>query len=333
MTAMSWSLGAGVVAVFAAVFILAVTVFGSLARSGRDRDLTGRIDRYGPRHGTTTQHNHDPGAAKKASSVALDMTKRLMSPEAQRRLSSRLELAGVKLKPAEWVLIGTVAAVVITVAVILTIGHSALGILIGVVVGALVGSLGMHMLLSFLIRRRRGAFTDQLPDLLQLLASSLQSGFSLLQALDAVVRETAQPAGGEFARALAESRLGADLEDCLETIADRMDSDDLRWTVLAIRIQRGIGGQLAEVLSTTVSTIRERGFLRRHVHALTAEGRLSAYVLIALPIAVGVYLFLTSPAYMRPLYTTGVGQFLLAGALVLVILGTVIMRQMIKLEY
>ena len=89
-------------------------------------------------------------------------------------------------------------------------------VIIGVLAGALVGWLSMRMLLSYLIRRRRGAFAEQLPDLLQLLASALQSGFSLLQALDAVVRETAQPAAGEFARALAEARLGADLEDCLD---------------------------------------------------------------------------------------------------------------------
>ncbi len=325
---MSWSLAAGLGAVFAAVFLVIVTMSGSLSRSGRDRDLTGRIARYGPRHGTT-QPKDDPGAARKASSVALDVTKRLMSPEAQRRLAGRLELAGIRRKPAEWVLFGGAAAVVIAAIV----GVLASNVIIGVLVGAFVGWVGMRMLLSFLIRRRRNAFADQLPDLLQILASSLQSGFSLLQSLDAAVREAAQPAAGEFARALAEARLGADLEDCLETIADRMASEDLRWTVLAIRIQRGIGGQLAEVLSTTVGTIRERGFLRRHVQGLTTEGRLSAYILIALPIAMGGYLFLTDRTYMRPLYTTGVGQLMLAGAGVLMVLGTVIMRQMIKLEY
>ena len=332
MTAASWSLAGGLAAVFAALFVFCATVFGSVARSGRDRDLTGRIARYGPRHGTT-QHTDAPGAARKTSSVALDMTKRLMSPEAQRRLSTRLELAAVARKPAEWVLLGGGAAVAITAVVILIIGHSALGIFIGVLVGALVGWLGMRTLLSFLIHRRRGAFADQLPDLLQLLASSLQSGFSLLQALDTAARETAQPAAGEFARALAEARLGADLEDALETIADRMGSDDLRWTVMAIRIQRGIGGNLAEVLSTTVSTIRERGYLRRQVHALTSEGRLSAYILVALPVVIGAYLFLTDPTYMRPLYTTGLGQLLLAGAFTLMVLGTLIMRRMIKVEY
>jgi Flp pilus assembly protein TadB len=289
----SWSLAGGLGAIFVALFILAVTVFGSLARAGQQRDLAGRIASYGPRHGTS-QMNDEQGAGQKAGSVALDATKRLMSPEAQQRLTG--------------------------------------SVIIGVLVGALAGWLGMRMLLSFLIRRRRRAFADQLPDLLQLLASSLRSGFSLLQALDAVVREAGQPAGGEFGRALAEGRLGADLEDCLETIADRMGSEDLRWTVMAIRIQRGIGGNLAEVLSTTVTTIRERGYLRRQVQALSADGRLSAYILIALPVVIGGCLFLARRSYMRPLYTTHMGEVMLVGAIVLEAIGTALMRQIIKVE-
>jgi Flp pilus assembly protein TadB len=324
----SWSLAGGLGGIFAALFILAVTAFRSRARASQHRDLAGRIAHYGPRHGGSRDNNDDAEAARKAGSVAVDVTKRLMSPEAQQRLAGRLELAAVTRKPAEWTLLGGGVAVVVAAGVGVLTGN----VLIGVLAGALVGWLGMRMLLSFLIRRRRNAFAEQLPDLLQLVASSLQSGFSLLQALDAAVREAAQPAGGEFARALAEARLGAGLEDCLQTISDRMDSDDLRWTVMAIRIQRGIGGNLAEVLMSTVNTIRERGYLRRQVHAVSAEGRLSAYVLIALPIIVGALEFILRPAYMRPLYTTHVGEFMLAGAVVLLLIGIVLMRQVVKVE-
>jgi Flp pilus assembly protein TadB len=324
---MSLSLACGLGAIFAALFILAATILGSRARAGQERDLAGRIARYGPRNGTSHEH-HDQGPARKDGNVALDVTQRLMGPAAEQRLSARLELAAVTRRPAEWAMLGGCGGIVIAAALTILTGN----VIIGVLVGVLAGWLGMRMLLSFLIRRRRGAFADQLPDLLQLIASSLQSGFSLPQALDAVVRQTGQPAAGEFTRALAEARLGASLEDALETIADRMGSDDLRWTVMAIRIQRGIGGNLAEVLTTTVSTIRERGYLRRQVHALSSEGRLSAYVLVAMPIVVGCFLFLTRRAYMRPLWTTHVGEFMLGGAVVLVIVGTVLMRQMIKIE-
>jgi Flp pilus assembly protein TadB len=323
----SWPLAGGVGAIFAALFILAVTVFGSRVRAGQQRDLTGRIARYGPRHGTS-RDDDESGGARNGGNVALDVTKRLMSPAAQQRLSGRLELAAVARKPAEWVLLGGCVAVVVAAALSLLTGN----VIVGALVGALVGWLSMRILLNVLIHRRRAAFAEQLPDLLQIIASSLQSGFSLLQALDAAVREAAQPAAGEFNRALAEARLGGDLDDGLETIAARMGSEDLRWTVMAIRIQRGIGGNLAEVLSTTVGTIRERGYLRRQVHALSAEGRLSSYILIALPVLVGAFLFITRPTYMRPLYTTHVGELLLGAAAVLLVLGTVIMRQMIKIE-
>jgi tight adherence protein B len=327
MSAVSWSLVGGLGAIFAAVLIVGVALSGSLARAGQQRDLEGRIASYGPRRGSGPV-NAEQGAAAKAGSVALDVTKRLMSPAAQRRLSGRLELAGVARKPTQWALLGGCVAVIVAAAISIVTRN----VIIGLLVGAVVGWLSMRTVLRFLIRRRRGAFAEQLPDLLQLLASSLQSGFSLPQALDTVVRETGQPAAGEFARALAEARLGGDLEDCLETIADRMGSDDLRWTVMAIRIQRGMGGNLAEVLTTTVNTIRERGYLRRQVRALSAEGRLSAYILIALPVGVGAFLFVTRPTYMRPLYTTHVGELMLAGAAVLMVAGTLLMRQMIKVE-
>ena len=279
MTSASWPLVAGLCALAVALFIMALTFLGSLARSGQERDLIGRIERYGPRHAPASATEAGGGEGK-VGRAALDATKRLMSQTTQQRLGERLDLAAVGRKPAEWTLLGVCLSVVVAAALSLVTGD----VLIGVLAGALIGWLSMRAVLSFLIRRRRAAFAEQLPDLLQLLASALQSGFSLPQALDAVMREDAQPAAAEFTRALAESRLGGELDDCLEMIANRMESEDLRWTVMAIRIQRGIGGNLAEILTTVAGTMRERGYLRRQVHALSAEGRLSSYILIALPI-------------------------------------------------
>ena len=111
-----------------------------------------------------------------------------------------------------------------------------------------------------------------------------------------------------------------------------MESDDLHWTVMAIRIQQGVGGNLAEVLLTIANTIRERAAMRRQVRALSAEGRLSAYILVALPIIVAAWLFITNGAYMRPLYTTTMGEILLGFAVALVVIGALVMRKMIKVE-
>jgi tight adherence protein B len=200
----------------------------------------------------------------------------------------------------------------------------------GILGGALISWPAMRLVISIRIGRRRAAFSEQLPDVLQLIAGSLQTGFSLPQALDAVVREDTQPTSGEFSRALAEARIGAELEDALDGVAGRMASEDMRWTVMAIRIQRGVGGNLAEVLRNTVDTMRERAFLRRQVRALSAEGRLSAYILSVLPLAVGGWLLFMDPKYMRPLYTTALGLLMLGVTAVLYTAGVMWMRKVIK---
>ncbi len=325
LRAWPWPLLAGLGALFAAVFLAVLLMVGALARGGRDRALIDRIERYGPRRAAAAAQD-EPDGNGKLGRTAVSGVKRLMSTSAQQRLAERLDLAGMTRTPAEWALLGCFLGVVVAAVLSLLTGYVAVGVL----AGALAGWLTMRIVLSSVIARRRFAFSEQLPDLLQLVASALQSGFSLPQALDAVVREDAQPASGEFSRAVSEARLGGDLENGLDTIASRMQSDDLRWTVMAIRIQRDIGGNMAEVLLTIAGTIRERAYLRRHVRALSAEGRLSGYILVALPVLIGFWLFLTSREYMRPLYTTPAGDALLFAAVVLLVLGALWMRKMIK---
>jgi len=310
--------------VFAASFLLAVLVIGSMGGGGRGRDVTDRIERYGPRHAPASVG----GDASGAPSAVGWVTRLLQSTDSEKGLAERLDLAGSERKPAEWVLLGVGGSALLAAGLTFATGN----LLIGILGGALIGWLGMRAALSIRIGRRRAAFGDQLPDVLQLIAGSLQSGFSLPQSVDAVVREGTQPATAEFSRALAEARLGADLEDALNRVAGRMNSTDLRWTVMAIRIQREVGGNLAEVLRTTVATMRERAYLRRQVSALSAEGRLSAYVLIAMPIVVGGWFFYSDPDYMRPLYTTLAGLVMFVGGALLIVIGTFWMRKLIKIE-
>ncbi len=316
----------GLTGVFAVMFVIALVLLHLLANRVAGRDLAGQLERYGPKRSTPAVRDDDHG---RLASAALDVVTRAMqTTSAQQRLAQRLDLAAITRKPAEWVLFGICGSAVI--AAVLSLATQL--VLVGVVAGAVIGFATMRLIVSFRIARRRAAFSDQLPDLLQLVAGSLQSGFSLPQALDSVVREDTQPAAGEFARALAEARIGADLTDGLEAVANRMDSDDLHWTVMAIRIQRGVGGNLGEVLLTIANTIRERAYLRRQVRALSAEGRLSGYVLVAMPVLVGAWLFITSSEYMRPLYTTPLGLLMFVGAAGLVVIGALWMRAMIKVE-
>jgi tight adherence protein B len=137
--------------------------------------------------------------------------------------------------------------------------------------------------------------------------------------VDSVVKEASGPMKDELNRSLLESRLGVPLEDSLEAIATRMNCQDFAWVVWAIRIQRDVGGNLAEVLTNVAATIRERERLRRQVSALSAEGRLSAYVLGGLPVAFTLYLVLVKPDYIGVLLTTplGIAMVTMAGILLL----------------
>ena len=316
------SLTAVLAIIFVALFVLGLLAIGAVRPDHRVRRAARQIERYGIRHVPVST---DGAVARFASHWVAPVLK---FRDAEPRLAERLDLAGIRRKPAEWVLIGWCVSVALAVALTVLFGNA----LVAVVAGGLVGWRGMRFALSFRIKRRRAGFGTQLPDVLQFVAGSLRSGFSLAQGLDAVVRENTQPAASEFSRALAASRVGVGLEDALDAIADRMDSADLRWAVIAIRIQSDVGGNLAEVLGNTVETMRDRASLRRHVRALSAEGKLSAYILVALPLGVGGWLFLTSRSYVRPLYTTVPGIGMLVFFVVLIVVGILWMRKLIKVE-
>jgi len=249
------------------------------------------------------------------------------NPARRDKLDTRLTRADVSLTPGEW----------IAVQALVSFSSGALGTLLfgSLVVGlvlAVGGFAASAAWLSVKGRRRLRAFDERLPSALQLVASSLRSGFSLAQALDGVVQEGVEPIAGEFNRALSESRLGMPLEDALDGISDRMASTDWSWVVMAIRIQREVGGNLAEILLTTAGVMRERARLRRQVKALSAEGRLSAYVLLALPIGMALYMFAVRRAYIRPLYTTGFGVAMLGFAVVSLAIGMLWMRKVVTVE-
>jgi tight adherence protein B len=313
-------------AVFIALLALALLTVGSVRSDGRRRPrLLGQIERYGPMRTPPPEQASDGRVARTAVGL---MTQLLQSRDTGPKLALRLDHAGISRQPAEWALL--CASVSVVLAAVLTLLTASP--LIGILAGVLIGWICMRLVLSIKIARRRAAFDEQLPNVLQLVAGSLQTGFSVAQAIDAVVREEAQPAAGEFARALTETRLGVDLDVALDGVADRLASTDLRWVVMAIRIQRETGGNLAEVIRNTVGTMRERAYLRRQVRSLSAEGRLSAYVLLALPVVVGGWLMFSSPNYMRPLYTTVFGVLMLTIATLLIVAGAFWMRKLINVE-
>lgn len=315
----NWQAGVLIAGTFLVVFLM-VFLLLTPRRSAAGRKLAQHLDHYGRREPVVQEESQ-------AAQTAVVWTARVMSADGTARTADRLDLAGMKASPAEWTLLRfCVSAVLAAVLTLVTTWW--LGVPLGILGGWLLTALYMRMRTA----KRRAAFADQLPDVLQLVASSLRSGFSLAQSIDAVVREDTQPTAGEFSRALAATRIGAELEGALERVASRMRSADLAWVVMAVRIQRQVGGNLAEVLMNTVVTMRDRAQTRRHVRALSAEGRLSAYVLIGLPVFLAGFLFWFRPEYMRPLYTTLLGMVMLAGAFVLLVLGSLWMRKLVRVE-
>jgi tight adherence protein B len=252
--------------------------------------------------------------------------------ESTGKTMARIEQADLPLRAGEWWVLRIVALVVCVVVSLLFLGGGLLQSVFAAVLGLVVGVFGPAFVLRFLANRRAKKFESQLPDVLTLVASSLSTGFSLPQALDAVAKDAAEPAAKEFARALAETRIGADISDSLERMATRMNSDNMRWTSMAIRIQREVGGNLADTLRTTAKTLREREELGRHVKALSAEGRLSAYILIALPIGIFFYTMKTNREYIELLWSHPIGWGMIAAGLVSLGIGVFWMRKVVDVK-
>ncbi len=242
------------------------------------------------------------------------------------RLSSQLERARVPLRPGEFVLCAAAGGAVLGALVYFFTGQALLGVL-----SALAGPFLAWNFLNFKVVRRRKAFEAQLPDALGLIASSLQAGHTALRAVQTMVEESEPPLAEEFERVVAETALGDPLVDALERMAQRLDIEDLAWVVQAIRIQQTVGGKLADLLYTLADFMRGREEIRREVKVLTAEGRLSAWVLGGLPVLLFFAVKTMSPGYLDPMLRAP-GVFVLIGAGVSVGIGIGMIQRMVKID-
>jgi tight adherence protein B len=298
----------------------------TMATSGPDKgSVEARISQFTTgRSSGNRKADKDQDLRSQASNAAAQMLHRNQGLEA--RIANRLEASGSALKPAEWFLVhGGIA-----------FGAGLVGLLLkgplGLVIFLAVGAVFPWFWLGRKRSRRLKAFNSSLADTLQLMAGSLSAGLSLAQSVDTIVREGNEPVTSEFKRVLVEARLGVQLEDALEGVSERMQSKDFSWVVMAVRIQRQVGGNLAELLTTVSATLREREYLRRQVATLSAEGRLSAWILGGLPPAFTVYLILTKGDYVAPMFSTPVGYLMLAAAGTLLAVGIFWMSKLVKVE-
>ncbi|GAB4056318.1 VWA domain-containing protein [Catellatospora paridis] len=319
----TWLLVIGAV-VFVGLLGTALLVVGPMLSASDRRRRLSQVDQFvAPRRSAAPVDG-----SSQVTAAALALSEQVVkSANVEGRLATQLDRAGMRLRPHEWLLLRALACVVAAVLIGVMLAPLA-----GVVLGPLVGWLFTSLYHRNRATKRVEAFRELMPEALQLIVGSLRSGFSLTQAIDAMARELPEPIASEFGRALGEARLGVDIEDALDRVAVRMRSKDLAWAVVAIRVQRDIGGNLAEVLSTTVETMREREALYREVRSLSAEGRLSAWVLLALPIGAGAFMFLSRGEYVRPLYTDTRGIVMLATGVLLLLTGGFWLSRLIKIE-
>jgi Flp pilus assembly protein TadB len=243
------------------------------------------------------------------------------------RVRFKLIQAGSSLKPGEF---GAMLALgtLMVAALLLLLTHSPLPPLVAIV---LIPPAAIARLNSK-ARKRVTKLESQLPEVLQLIAGSLDSGTSLLLAMELVSEEGEVPISLEFARVVTESSVGRPLLEALDAMAQRIGSKDIIWTVKAIRIQHQTGGKLADTLRVLADFMHARQEVRGEVRALSAEARISGKILIGMPIGIGLFLFLTRHEYVAPLFTTVLGKMMLGGAAVGLLLGHLWMKKLGRVE-
>ncbi|MDH5238300.1 MAG: type II secretion system F family protein, partial [Acidimicrobiia bacterium] len=196
----------------------------------------------------------------------------------------------------------------------------------------LLGIVAPVVTVKFMAARRRKKFVSQLPDTLTLLAGTLKAGYSFMQGLESVSRESEDPIAEELRKVVTEAQLGRPVEEALDMSADRMSSDDYAWAIMAVKIQREVGGNLSELLMTVAETMTARERLRRDVASLTAEGRISAIVLGFLPFGLGAVMYVINPGYVGLLFSETVGNIMLGAGFVGAMIGFLWMKKLITIE-
>ncbi|MEY2450310.1 MAG: pilus assembly protein CpaF [Acidimicrobiaceae bacterium] len=241
-------------------------------------------------------------------------------------LATKLEKSRLPLRPGEFVVIVLAGALVLGAFGWAITSQWFCG-LIGAVLAVVLGNL----YLGQRITKRRKKFEAQFPDALSLIASSLSAGHTFLRAIQLMCEESEPPLAEEFARVVNETQLGDPVVDALDRMAKRIDVRDVEWVVQAIRIQQTVGGRLADLLHTLADFIRAREEIRREVDVLTAEGRISAWVLGALPVFLLVAISVMNPGYMNSMFE-GWGYVWLAGSAASVMFGVMFINRMVKVD-
>jgi tight adherence protein B len=317
-----------IVAGVAALAIVLIAV--GVATSGGS-GISDRLERYAssrPQEQRKAGSTGQGGMAELiATSVALNSLNRVVEQrDFGANLSRDIARADLHLKPSEFLLIWAGSIVGVPLAMILASPiFPALRNPLFLLIGGLIG----FLLPRFWLARRRngrlGAFNKQLPDTITLIANALRAGSSFLQAIELVVRESRPPISTEFGRVIREVNLGLPFDQALENMVRRVRSDDLELMATAISIQHQVGGNLAEILDSIAYTIRERVRIKGEIRTLTAQQRLSGYVVAGLPIGLALFLFVAAPGFMEPMFANPPEILGLPAGVIILLIGGVMM--------
>jgi tight adherence protein B len=320
---------AGAILAFVLVGIavgLGTFAFGALATKD-DSGLQHMLRPYSD--GPATEEDENEGALAQTAILAraVEMTEDFAQRQGfLEKVEHMLERADMPLRAAEAMFFYAAGVLVIGL-----MGFIGLGFMAGLML-LLFAALLPPAYVKFKAGRRAKAFVGILPDTLQLLSGSLRAGYSFMQGVEAVSQEVEDPMGKELRRVITEARLGREIEDAMDGVAERMDSADFAWAVMAVRIQREVGGNLSELLLTVGETMVHRDRLRREVAGLTAEGKMSAIILGLLPIGLGAFMWMSNPVYMSPLSETFMGNVLLGVAVLAAGIGFLWMKKTITIK-
>jgi tight adherence protein B len=292
-----------VIAGVAALAILLIAV--GVASSGSGAAINARLERYAAGKDDSVHAANQQNLGEMiASSEALNTFNKAMEQrDFGANLARDLARADLRLKVSEYLMIwaGSILAVP-GIFLLLSFVLAPLGNPIALLAGVLIGFIIPRKWLGRRKSSRHNAFNKQLPDTITLIANALRAGSSFLQAIELVVRESRPPISVEFGRVIREVNLGLPFESALENMVRRVRSDDLELMATAISIQHTVGGNLAEILDSIAFTIRERIRIKGEIRTLTAQQRLSGYVVGFLPIGLASFLFIAAPGFMEPMF-------------------------------
>ncbi len=316
-----------IVAAVAAIAILVIAV--GIATSGSGTGVSARLERYASGRQEAKKADGSPtslGDLISQSAAISQFNKVVEQRDFGANLARELARADLKLKISEYLFIWLAAIVGVPAFMFLAgFAFPALQNPILLLVGAVLG----FFLPRWYVRRRQGRrlnqFNKQLPDTITLIANALRAGSSFLQAIELVVREARPPISTEFQRVIREVNLGLPFEQALENLSRRVKSDDLELMVTAISIQYQVGGNLAEILDSIAFTIRERVRIKGEIRTLTAQQRMSGYVVAFLPIALTGFLFVIAPSFLQPMLDPDVAVAGIPAGIILIGLGGVMM--------